>query len=215
MTRIDIQLRARSSQLWARGALALAVGLLSVVCFGTPARAESTYGYASSGSGTLTATGRVNLSVTVPKLILLRVGAANATQSSLTWAPTFSIQNGPTSPNNGNNTAINWNAAAPTLAVGSQPSALTVAAWTNAGVGTLSCAVGAWSAAGGPPNSSFAVSGSGTLAHPGGDLGACSSSTIASNVLASGSWTYTLNGTPTSWTAGAYSATVTYTASGV
>ena len=40
---------------------------------GTNALAESTYGYSPSGTGTITASARLNLVINVPNLILLRV----------------------------------------------------------------------------------------------------------------------------------------------
>ncbi|WP_155947387.1 hypothetical protein, partial [Pseudacidovorax intermedius] len=128
-------------------AVALAVGALA----STPALAESTYGYASSGTGTVTANARVNLSVTVPKLLLLRVGSANTVVDTLSWTSGYSIPAASTVPTTGNNTAVNWDANAPTATAGTQPGALAVTAWTNAGSGTINCAVAAWSPASGGP----------------------------------------------------------------
>lgn len=215
MTAVRTVASAARLSLPVRRIVALGV-LMALAGIGSVSRAESTYGYAATGSGTLTATGRVNLSLTVPKLILLRVGAASTTQTNLAWTPTFSIPAVPTPPVTGNNTGVNWDASAPTVSIGTQPGAVAVTAWTNAGSGTINCAVGTWSpATGGPPNASFTVTGTGTLPHPGANLGACTSTAFTSNSLASGTWTYALGGTPTSWSAGAYSAVVTYTASGV
>ena len=56
--------------------LAASLGGLGLVLTALPAMAESQYG---SGTGTITAQAKVNLSVTVPKLILLRVGSTNTT----------------------------------------------------------------------------------------------------------------------------------------
>ena len=53
------------------------------------------------------------------------------------------------------------------------------------------------------------------LAHPGANLGACGSTSFTRNVLSTGSWTYALGGTPTSWAAGTYTTQVTYTATGI
>jgi hypothetical protein len=190
--------------------VALAVGL---ACGN--AVAESTYGYNSAGTGTVTATARVNLSVTVPKLILLRVGSANTTVDTLSWTVGASIPAVPTSPVNGNNTGVNWDGTAPSLTASASPAALSVFAWTNAAAGTINCALGAWSATGGPTNANFTVAVTGTLPHPGANLGACASTAFGSNTLATGTWTYSLGGTPGSWAAGAYTNVITYTASGV
>ncbi|WP_295371344.1 hypothetical protein [uncultured Pseudacidovorax sp.] len=195
----------------------LLVGVLAglTLVSGT-ALAESTYGYNAAGSGTVTATARVNLSVTVPKLILLRIGSANTTVDTLSWTSTYSIPATPTVPVAGNNTAVAWDANAPTVTAGTNPGALTVSAWTNAGAGTINCSVAAWSpATGGPANANFAVTATGTLPHPGATLGACASTSFTSNTLATGTWAYALGGTASSWTAGAYTTTVTYTATGV
>jgi len=115
---------------------------------GGQAPAESQYG---SGTGTITAQAKVNLSVTVPKLILLRVGSTNTTIDTVTWASTLSIPPVPTTPVTGNNTNVDWNGAAPTVTPASTTNTLNVYAWTNAGAGTINCAMGTWApAAGGP-----------------------------------------------------------------
>jgi hypothetical protein len=179
------------------------------------AHAESTYGYNSAGAGTVTAIARLNISVAVPKLILLRVGSANTTIDTLTWAGTASIPATPTTPANVNNTAVNWDGTAPTIGAGTNPAAVTASAWTNAGTGTINCAMGAWSATGGPTNANFTVASVGTLAHPGANLGACASTAFTSNAVQTSSWTYSLGGTPASWSANTYTNQITYTATGI
>jgi hypothetical protein len=191
----------------------LAAAAIAFAC--NNAIAESTYGYAAAGTGTVTATARVNLSVTVPKLILLRVGSANTTVDTAAWTLTASIPAAPTVPVTGNNTAVNWNGAAPTLATGANPGAVTVFAWTNATTPTINCSLGAWSAIGGPTNANFTVAVTGTLPHPGANLGACTSTSFPANTLATGTWQYALGGTPGSWSAGVYTNTILYTAQGL
>ena len=194
--------------------LALIAGAcLSLV--GTNALAESTYGYNAAGTGNVTATAQVKLSVTVPKLILLRVGSANTTVDTLAWTAVPSIPATPTAPSNGNNVGVDWDGAAPTITAGTQPAALNVYAWTNATTATINCSVGTWVGTNSPVNSDFEVTVIGTLPHPGANLGACASTTFPSRTLASGTWTYVLSGTPASWDAGVHTNTVTYTASGV
>ena len=194
--------------------LALIAGAcLSLV--GTNALAESTYGYNAAGTGNVTATAQVKLSVTVPKLILLRVGSANTTVDTLAWTAVPSIPATPTAPSNGNNVGVDWDGAAPTITAGTQPAALNVYAWTNATDATINCAVGTWVGTNSPANADFAVTVIGTLPHPGANLGACASTTFPSRTLASGTWAYVLSGTPASWGAGVHTTTVTYTASGV
>lgn len=186
--------------------LGLALGMGSAL-------AESTYGFSSAGNGTVTANAHVNLSITVPKLILLRVGSANTTDT-VSWTLAANIPSVPTAAVNGNNTAVDWDGTAPTLTP-STPAALNVYAWTNAATATINCAVGAWSAPGGPANADFTVNVTGTLSHPGANLGACASTSFSSNALVSGTWQYALGGTPASWAAGTYTNTVTYTATGI
>lgn len=201
----------RSALALALAALALAPGL---------SRAESTYGYNTAGTGTVTATARLNLSVTVAKLILLRVGQANNAVDTASWTVGASIPAVPTAPVNGNNTTVNWNGAAPTFAV-SGPQTFNVFAWTNATTGTINCSVGAWTVPAGagagnvPTNANFTVTATGSLPHPGANLGACASTSFPSNTLATGTWQYALGGTPASWAAGTYTNTVTYTATGL
>lgn len=194
--------------------LATAAMALALLGSGT-ALAESTYGYSAAGTGTVTATARVNLQVLVPKLILLRIGSAGSTVDQLSWSATASIPAGSVAPTDGAGTGVTWDGTAPTITAGTQPGGLSVAAWSNGGTSTINCAVGAWNASGGPTNADFAVTSTGTLNHPGANLGACASTSFTGNSLRTGTWSFSLNGTPSSWTAGTYTNTVTYTVSGV
>lgn len=182
------------------------------------AHAESTYGYQSSGAGTVTATARINLSVAVPKMILLRVGSANTTVDTLNWSVTQTIPAGAVTPVTGNNTAVNWDGSAPAASIATPGQTTTATAWTNSTGGSLNCAATAVSPAGGPTLADFTVAASATgspLSHPGASLSACTSTAFTSNQVRSSTWTYTLGGTPASWPAGTYTSTVTYTATGV
>lgn len=191
--------------------LAISVAALSLA--GGSAMAESQYG---SGTGTITAQAKVNLSVSVPKLILLRVGSNNTTVDTVSWTSALSIPGVPTAPlATAANTNVDWTGAAPTVTTTTAAGALTVYAWTNAGAGTINCAMGAWNATGGPTNANFTVTTTGSLSHPGANLGACASTSFASNTVATGTWTYALGGTPASWTANTYTNTITYTAQGI
>lgn len=197
---------------------ALALGTaLALACSGH-ALAESQYGYSSTGTGSVTATAKVNLSVVIPKLILLKVGSSAGTQDTVSWAASLSIPATPTIPTTtANNTVVPWGGTAPTVTTTPTGNVLNVAAWTNAGSATINCSMGTWSATGGPANTSFTVTSGGTtpLPHPGANLGSCASTTISTNTLMSGTWTYALTGTASSWTAGTYTNAVTYTATGV
>lgn len=197
---------------------ALALGTaLALACSGH-ALAESQYGYSSTGTGSVTATAKVNLSVVIPKLILLKVGSSAGTQDTVSWAASLSIPATPTIPTTtANNTVVPWDGTAPTVTTTPTGNVLNVAAWTNAGSATINCSIGTWSATGGPANTSFTVTSGGTtpLPHPGANLGSCASTTISTNTLMSGTWTYALTGTASSWSAGTYTNAVTYTATGV
>lgn len=196
----------------------LIAGAAVLVALGT-AHAESTYGYAPAGTGTVTATARLSLQVTVAKMILLRVGSTNTTVDTASWAIGATI---PATPANvspaaaGNSVAVGWTGTAPTFTTTASNNAVNVFAWTNSTTGSVNCTVGAWTGpTGGPANANFTIAVTGSLQHPGANLGACASTTIASNTLQSGTWTYNLGGTPASWPAGVYTNTITYTATGL
>ncbi|MDM0116524.1 hypothetical protein QTI66_30725 [Variovorax sp. J22R133] len=182
------------------------------------AMAEAKYNQAAGGTGTVTATAGVNLSVTVPKLIVLRVGSNVASQNTLSWTAAFNIPGAlpsGTVPTTGTPN-VDWNGTDPTITLGTQPAALTVWAWTNGTGANINCAVGTWSAANGPANSAFKVATTGTLPHPGNDLGTCTQTNFSQNTVVTGTWTYTLDtATAAAWKAGAYTAAVTYTAQGL
>jgi len=186
----------------AAAALALATGT---------ALAESQYGYDAAGSATVTAKANVKLSVAVPKLVLLRIGDANATINTLSWTAGLSLS-GLT---DGSNKQFDWNGAAPTTGTSANPTGLQVYAWTNAaGGGSLSYAATEFTGTG-PKLANFTVQNNGTLNHPGGALATASGSatTFGANDLKTSTWTYQLSGgTPSSWQAGTYTTTVTYTA---
>jgi len=194
--------------------LHLSLGAMAALAvFAAPASAESQYG---SGTGTITAQARVNLSITVPKMILLRVGSPGATVDTLSWNSALSVASAPTAPVDGNNQAANWDGTAPTASTAANPpGAVGVYAWTNApGGGSLSYTASAFGA-GGPTLGNITVTPATGLSHPVPLALATSSTaavTFAATTVATGSWTYTLGGTPAGWQAGTYTSQVTYTA---
>lgn len=180
--------------------------------------AESQYGYGTTAAP-VTAQARVTLNISVPKLILLRVGGqGNAAEivdlvAPLTW---------PTAPAGapviGNNLEANWTGGAPTVGTAASPAAIPVYAWTNAGPGSLSYAATAFAPAGGPTLANINVVSATGLAHPGPATLAATSATpttFAAGTVATGSWTYTLTGSALTWATGTYTSTVTYTATSV
>ncbi len=150
--------------------LAIACGAALTLVSGV-SMAESQYGYNSAGMGTVTAQATVKLSVTVPKLILLKVGSSDtgsgpavAVQDTLAWTATISIPGVPTTPATGNNTGVNWSGAAPTVTAGTNPGAISVSAWTNGTGATINCAAPTWTPASGGLNGDFAVTATGSTA---------------------------------------------------
>jgi hypothetical protein len=202
----------RKSNMFKSTTVSQAVALLAVVTACGLSQAESTSGYSAAGTGTVTATARVNLSVTVPKLILLRVGAAGGTPTNLAWTAVPTIPAGAATPLTGSNQAATWDGTAPVFGGVTNPGAVAAFAWTNSsGGGSLACAT--TSLTGGLAAADFAVASGAGLAHPGTTAACATPTTFARNAVQSGSWTYsilpaTLNGLA----AGAYSGLITYTA---
>jgi len=196
--------------------LALAAAL--TLSLAGSALAESQYGYNSTGTGTVTATAHVTLSVTVPKLILLRVGANSGTISNLGWTTSLSIPGTPTVPTTtASNVPVDWTGAAPTSAASTNPAGLAVFAWTNNPNGGQIAFTATAFGTGGPTLANIGVTAAGSsLAHPGANLGVTGATTnFTALTAASDTWNYALSGTPGGWLAGAYSSTVTYTATSI
>lgn len=110
--------------------------VLVAVCTGVQA-ASSTVG--PSSSPTLT-TSRValNFSIQVDKFLFFRVGdgawpTPGGTTSQIGFTLSPSIPAVPTTPANGNNTAVNWNGAAPSFAVAATGNVLPVEVRSNGG----------------------------------------------------------------------------------
>ena len=200
--------------------LVLAVG--AMLAAGT-ATAESTYGYNESGTGTVSATAKTKVTVNVPKLILLRVGAAGAAGTAadnliFNAEPNISSAPGSTMGADGNSKAATWDGVAPTFADPASQS-LIAFGWTNAlGGANLTCATTAdtmFTGAQGLASSDVSVvsSAGGTLAHPGATTACVGTTTMAKNTLLSSTWTYSVLGTALAKAAaGTHVQTTTYTA---
>jgi hypothetical protein len=203
----------KESQMRKLTTLSSAIAVVALALAATSANAESTSGYDAAGTATVTANARVTLSVTVPKLILLRVGAAGAPQTNLAWTVGLSIPAGPVAPLAGNNQAANWDGTAPVFAAITNPAAVSAFAWTNStGGGSLACAASALTAAG-PVAADYAVASGAGLAHPGATAACATATTFPRNVLQTGTWTYSVApATLNALAAGAYSGLITYTA---
>ncbi|MBC5785118.1 hypothetical protein H8N03_19380 [Ramlibacter sp. USB13] len=193
----------------AAAAAAIVAGLAS-----GEAMAESTYGYdASATPGAVSARARIRINVNTPKLIILRVGSASATQDALDFNLTPFISTGPAPVTvAGNNQAADWDGSAPSFAA-SPVGALTAYLWhNNAGGAALTCSATT-------PFTSLAatdilVSSGAGLAHPGTDT-ACGTpvSGLARNTVHQGTWTYSVAASAINSTAaGSDFEIVTYTA---
>jgi hypothetical protein len=196
--------------------------------FAGAAMAEQTIGVQPVGT-VATARARVEVSVVVPKIVILRVGAADATISAVTFTVGASpaVAGAP-----GNNLAYTGGAIPPvfatTVATTNPTSAagvLAVGAWTNrVGGATLSCTLGALAGAtafatgataGGVPGTTDITVVGTTPAHPGANLTACDGATttpIAALTTLTGTFTYATAFTASAIAAGTYGNTVTYTA---
>ena len=194
------------------------VAATAAVLIGGAARAESQYGYSSAGAApALTATAKLNVTVTVPKLILLRVGLDSTAISTAAMTATLlgGIPGGLGVLANGSNLASPWDGTAPAWN-NATATAIRAYAWTNAsGGGSVTPAV----------TTDFAdltlktkiaiastlVSGGG-LTHPA-TMNLTTAIPFAKNAVASSDWVFSITaaflGTSD---AGAQSAQMTYTA---
>lgn len=205
--------------------LALAVGACMTLATGV-AQAESTYGYNAAGTGTVSATARVNIAVAVPKLILLRVGSDAATVDTVTLTAVLNpgIPGGitaaaVTAAGDGNSLASGWDKTAPVF---SAPAGTPVAAasWTNSTAGaSVTCSVTtAFTGASGLTSAHITVANSaplagGALTHPGANTACGTPTNFAKNTLVGSTWTYSVTAAGlAAASAGTNTETVTYTA---
>ena len=204
---------------------AIAVAAFMVLSHGA-AQAESTYGYNATGAGVVTATARLNVSVTVPKLILLRVGSDAATVDTvaLTAALNPGIPGGlaaaaVTAGGTVNNAATGWDKTAPVFTAAAGTPVL-AASWTNSSGGaSVNCAVTTpFTAASGLLSTHITVASSaplagGALAHPGANTACGTATTFAKNVVVGSTWTYSITAAGlAAASAGVNTETLTYTA---
>lgn len=177
--------------------LAVAIALASPLA----ARAESNV---TTGVGTISATARVNFSITIPRFIFLQVGtgtllAANATVDTISFAPAVAVV-GDTTPVAG--TGGNLTGGAVTVRIIGNAGNVTLAATGPANLTSGGDAI-PWTQIG------TAITGGAT--HPTIN-GANALFTAASNVVnVNGTWTYSYLNTITP-AAGAYTGQVLYTA---
>ncbi|EIJ34623.1 hypothetical protein Thini_2051 [Thiothrix nivea DSM 5205] len=195
--------------------IATAIGLLFI---GSGVLAESQYGYKDDATGNVTATAQAKVQVTVPKLILLRVGTAGTTVDQLTFDASPTVNSAPGSTlADGSNQEATWDGVAPLFAdTGGQD--LNAFVWTNALNGAnLTCATTAdamFTAGEGLTSSNVEVARSaGTLNHPGATTACGTTVPVTRNTLMTATWTYSIKGTTLAQAAaGVHTQTTTYTA---
>lgn len=195
----------------------------ALAAFSNPAaHAESTYGYNAAGTGTVSATAKVNLRVVVPKLILLRVGPSGAFDAAadrvtLTGAPSPGIPGGIAAGAlaDGNSLASGWDGTAPAMSATASPANVTAYLWTNNAAGaSLAGAVTSGLNTGNLTPTMITVGNSGTMTHPGANLGSLAPVTLATpNTVFTATWTYGISDADlATLTAGQHDGQVTYTA---
>jgi hypothetical protein len=197
-------------------ALSIALGAATLM-------AGSAWGESTAGVGiptsTVSATAKVNINITVPKVILLKIGTAGGTVDTVDFTASLSS---PTVAGTGNSLATTWTGTAPTFSVAATGDVLTAVAWTNsasgASGGTLSCSMTTAFASGGPTAADISVGSSvalagGSLVHPGTNTNCATPTPFARNVLVGSTYTYSIApGSVAAWAAGSYTSVVTYTA---
>jgi hypothetical protein len=197
--------------------------------FAGAAMAEQTIGVQSAPT-VAKATARVDVSVVVPNIVILRVGVNDGSIASVafTVAPTGGTLGTDSLTYTG---AVPPVFATPTIVMTNPPGStgiLITDAWTNATAGAqLTCAlsahptiatgfaIGATTAAGVPGTDTITVSGTTALAHPGANLTGCTGTFATAPITKlaphAGTFTYAFTGAATT-AAGSYGNRVTYTA---
>ena len=201
---------------------AIALALASSTLLVGTAWGEARVGIQPAGGPSAIATARVNVTVSVPKFVYLRVGAFGAGPESLAFGVTaasilpYAV---------GANNQIVASGTIPTPAFATPgSSALTVQAYTNNGSGaSLACTsntgVGSNTLIAAVANEpkltdiTITAAGASVPAHPGGGDATCTvGNTLTALTTYSGTWTYGLTTPSTPWLAGSYGVQIAYTA---
>lgn len=198
----------------------MALAASSVLAIAGNAMADSSYGYNSAGTG-VSAKADVKIKVSVPELVVLRVGHTSDVDTvdltakvAVNTAP-GAITADANNVGHGAATTTAWDAAVPTFSLTSK--SLDATAWTNAKSVKLNCTSDDTELV--LLNLSKAkvkVSGSGALGHPGANTACGTAVTITPNTLMSGTWTYSVDAADlAAATAGTGTQTTTYTAANI
>ena len=196
--------------------------IAALAAFSTFAQAESRLS-ASASTGSISATAKINVNVSVPRILYLAVGSTGATVDSVDFVVGAAGITGalPVS-DQAFAGAVPIGAGSVTVTDTQTANAQgTVSArlWSNSGTATLGCtstaiASGALTL----PLGDFKVTSAGTLSHPGADLSACTGTAVSAGAAGAGgisdfSGTWAFSYVPSVLPpAGTYAGTVTYTA---
>lgn len=180
---------------------------------------------AVGNGGTIQASVQLDFEVNIYKFVMLRVGAGDATSTSVEFRVglTPDLGFGNSQAYSGGIPGLTTRGSTTNPATSS--SAVTVEMFSNVTGTTLTCslsplggatafAAGGTTAAGVPGRNNILVAAGGGLSHPGTNLGACTGATTAPVTLLSnlaGTFTYSTNFTPASLAPGTYGNVVTYT----
>mgnify|MGYP003583965767 CR=1 FL=1 len=176
--------------------------------------ADSTFGYNSTGTGGVSAKANVKVTVTVPELVVLRVGSAGATIDELKLQAAATINGAPgLITTNGNNQAATWDdLTTPTLA--SDSKSVQVYVWTNAKNVKLKCSSDTGLASLNLLPKDIKVDSPTT--HPGATTECTGSVDVPRNQVVNSTWTYSVDSTALgSAYAGTASQVTTYTAANI
>lgn len=203
---------------------ALSIALGAATLMAGSAWGESTVGVQTTGA--TSASAKMTVTVTVPKIVVLKVGPSGTGMQNVVFGVDLNPSLG-----TGNSMAYTWaGTAAPSLSITPVSSTVSVAAWTNTGNATVDCALsslgGATAFAAGPtalgvPGTDditvLATLGAGTgsvLPHPSSNLSGCGSPTASlnANTLYNSEYLFGTAFTASLLLAGTYGNTVTYTA---
>ncbi|HPY40304.1 MAG TPA: hypothetical protein PLM98_07290 [Thiolinea sp.] len=175
-----------------------------LIAFTGNVSADSAYGYQSSGTGTVTASTSLKVKVTIPKLIILKVGTANAVDTlELAAAGVIGGTTGALT-SGGASTAANWDHVAPTFTTDEK--SVNAYIWTNADSATLTCSSDTGLSTLNLAPKDIKVNSGGS--HPGATTACGSPVSITRNTVMTTTWKYSLD---TASLAAAYPGSATQT----
>jgi hypothetical protein len=155
------------------------------------AHAESQYGYDATGAGVRSASAQLNVTVNIPKLILLRVGTSGATVDTATLNASIAtgIPGGVANPLANGSNSTGWDGTAPVWNA-ADSGTVQAWAWTNSSGGGRVTASGTGGISTITVGNSAPINGG--LAHPGATLSGVGQTDFSPNTVVSSLWTYSM-----------------------